>query len=305
MYLNQFASDLKPLDLTQGEEFENLLASARDLGIGADPRVTCVSRHRVVNGVRLHFLEWGDPAAPPILLVHGGGQTAHSWDLVSLALASRFHVVAMDMRGHGDSEWPRDGEMATRAIGEDIAALAADLELDRPVIAGHSLGGLGTMFALVADPQLARRAAFVDTSPQMEPNEQERPRVAREEVTFDSVDDFVDEVVKRETGRSREHVRRTARYNIMQRTDGKWVQKPFRSRTQAPVRAPLAQVRQLELPVLLLHGAESTNLSADRAERFAAAMPDCQIVHVPDCGHNVHSQNTPGFLAAFVPFVTA
>ena len=307
MYLNTFSTNLGPLDLTRTDEFQNLLASARDLGIEVDPTVRYVSGNRVVNGLRIHFLEWGDPGLPPLVLVHGGGQSAHSWDLVSIVLAKHFHIVALDMRGHGDSEWPRDGDMATPKIGEDVAALTADFGFDRPAMMGHSLGGLSVMYALIANPALASRAVFVDVAPHIEGAISRGTGFAPEEFEFDSVEAFVAEVVRRETGRSAEHLMRTARYNLMQRSDGKFVPKRYRNQIRGnPMRPTLeATVAAVRCPALLLHGEQSTSLSADTATKFASALSAGQLVHVPNCGHNIHSQNTPGFLAAVIPFVTS
>ena len=196
------------LDLQTADEFKDLLASARDLGIEVDPRVRYASGNCVVNGLRIHFLEWGDAALPTLVLVHGGGQSAHSWDLVSLALANRFHIVALDMRGHGDSEWPRDGDMATPRIAEDVTELIAELGLERPTLIGHSLGGLAVMYALIAQPSLGRRAVFVDVAPHIEGANPRPNGLAPDPFEFDSVEAFVAEVVRRDTGRSAEHLMR-------------------------------------------------------------------------------------------------
>ncbi len=92
MYLNTFAPGLTPIDLS--EDLQSLLDSAHDLGIEAALPRRYRSANQILNGLRLHYLEWGDPDAPPVMLLHGGNQSAHSWDLVSLVLASRFHVLA-------------------------------------------------------------------------------------------------------------------------------------------------------------------------------------------------------------------
>src|SRR5262249_39849234 len=145
MYLNTFAQGLDPIDMTGTEEFDSLLQSASDLGIDVTLPVRYTSRNLVVNGLRFQTLEWGDSSSPPILVLHGGNQTSHSWDLVSLVLAPRYRVVAIDQRGHGDSEWPRDGEISTEAMADDARSIVNTLELKNPIVMGHSMGGQVTM----------------------------------------------------------------------------------------------------------------------------------------------------------------
>ncbi|MEE9280793.1 MAG: hypothetical protein V3V67_11520, partial [Myxococcota bacterium] len=86
MHLNEFSDSVAALDMTQFDEFRSLLESASDLGIPHSPDARYVSRNVVVRHQRFHLLEWGEPGAPPLLLLHGGNQSAHSWDLVSLHL---------------------------------------------------------------------------------------------------------------------------------------------------------------------------------------------------------------------------
>src|SRR6202041_3409524 len=95
--------------------------------------------------MRFHFLEWGRADAAPIVLLHGGHQSAHSWDLVSLYLAQRYRVLALDQRGHGDSEWPRDVEYSNSAMARDAEAFIEALGLRRPILMGHSMGGRNSL----------------------------------------------------------------------------------------------------------------------------------------------------------------
>src|SRR6202011_3123778 len=133
---------LSPLDMADSPEFASLLQSATDLRIPHGVDVRYASRQTVVRGLRFHFLEWGRPDAPAILLLHGGNQSAHSWDLVSLSLSDRYHVFALDQRGHGDSEWSRDLDYSVEAKAADGLAFLDDLALRSPIIVGHSMGGL-------------------------------------------------------------------------------------------------------------------------------------------------------------------
>src|SRR5580658_10641389 len=152
MYLNRFADTTDKLDMTQSEEFRLLLASAADLGIPHAPGVPYRSRNIVLRQMRFHFLEWGQEDAPPIVLLHGGHQSAHSWDLVSLNLAQRYRVLALDQRGHGDSEWPRDVEYSNHAMSLDAEAFIAALGLERPILMGHSMGGRNALLLTRRDP---------------------------------------------------------------------------------------------------------------------------------------------------------
>src|SRR5439155_9280637 len=140
------------LDMTTSAEFASLLQSAADLGIPHSPDVRYVSRHTVVRGQRFHFLEWGQDRADTVLLLHGGNQSAHSWDLVSLHLADRYHVFALDQRGHGDSEWSRDQDYSIEAKAADALAFVDDQGIESPLIMGHSMGVRVTMNLTLTRP---------------------------------------------------------------------------------------------------------------------------------------------------------
>ena len=135
----------------------------------------------------------------------------------------------------------------------------------------------------------------------------------RENQEFDDLEHFVRSVRKYDPYRSREHIERTVKYNMLQRADGKFVSKcDYNPRRLGLMhgRSPqdnvtLDDVRGFDLPVLLVRGANSTILEAEAADRFAAALPQGRLVTVPDCGHNVHGQNTKGFIAAVGPFLEA
>ena len=317
MYLNEFAQDLEALDMTDAEEFRSLLQSASDLAIPHQAGVRYVSRNTVVQRQRFHFLEWGDPGAPPLVLLHGGNQSAHSWDLVSLHLAGRYRVLALDQRGHGDSEWARDAAYGIGEMAEDAVAFIGQLGLERPIVMGHSMGGRVTMEVLKRRPGIARAAVFVDVGPEISG---EGTRAIRDfiqrNIEFDDLDEFIERVVEYDPYRTREHITRTVRYNLIQRADGKYITKSdrilkdpafrrARDNDGVPLSIGLDVVRDFDLPALVIRGGDSNVLTEQGADDFAAAMPQGQLRTVPDCGHNVHSQNTSGFLDAVAPFLDA
>lgn len=309
MYLNEFADGLDPRDLSASEEFASLLASARDLGIPHEPGVRYASAHTIVRHQRFHYLEWGARENPPVLLLHGGNQSAHSWDLVSLHLADRYRVVAPDQRGHGDSEWSRESDYTLGALARDAAALIRDRGLERPIVVGHSMGGMVALLLAKLHPELLRALVIVDVAPELS---ERGTAVIRDFVTrnveFDDPEEFLDRVARYDPFRKREHMARTLKYNLLRRADGKYVSKHDRRRLDNPFgdeRVGLECVRVFDFPALVVRGGESAVLEADAAERFAAALPRGRLVTIPACGHNVHSQNTPGFLAAVGPFLEA
>jgi pimeloyl-ACP methyl ester carboxylesterase len=312
MYLNTYASSTQPLDMTQTDEFRSLLASAADLGIPHAPSVPYASHNIVLRQLRFHFLEWGHPDAPPIVLLHGGHQSAHSWDLVSLHLARRYRVLALDQRGHGDSEWPRDVEYSNYNMSLDAEAFINAMGLHKPILMGHSMGGRNAMLLTKRDPSLLRALVIVDVGPELSGRGREViAGFVQTNQEFDNLEHFVENVRKYDPYRSREHIERTVKYNMLQRADGKFVSKcDSTPRRLGLVRGAslqdnitLEDAGAFDLPTLLVRGANSNILVADAAERFRDALPRSTLVTVPDCGHNVHGQNTKGFIAAVGEFL--
>src|SRR5690348_3179578 len=217
MYLNHFADTTEPLDMTRTEEFRSLLASAADLGIPHAPNVPYWSRNIVLRQMRFHFLEWGAADAPPIVLLHGGHQSAHSWDLVSLHLAQHFHVLALDQRGHGDSEWARDVEYSNHTMALDALAFLDAMGLQKPILIGHSMGGRNSMILTKQDPSRLRALVIVDVGPEV--SDRGRAAIAgfvQENQEFEDLEHYVANVRKYDPYRPREHIERTVKYNMLQ-----------------------------------------------------------------------------------------
>jgi pimeloyl-ACP methyl ester carboxylesterase len=312
MYLNIFADGAAALDMTGTDEFRSLLASAADLGIPHAADVAYRSCNIVLRQMRFHFLDWGRADAPAIVLLHGGHQSAHSWDLVSLHLARNYRVLALDQRGHGDSEWARDVVYSNHEMSLDAEAFIGAMGLQRPIVVGHSMGGRNAMLLIRRNQALVRAAVIIDVGPEL--SEKGRAAIAgfvQGNQEFDDLEHFVRNVRQYDPYRSREHIERTVKYNMLERADGKYVSKcdsnPRRLgivRGSGPLEnITLEDAAGFDMPVLLVRGANSNILAPDAAERFAAALPGGTLVTVPDCGHNVHGQNAKGFIGALGEFL--
>ena len=312
MYLNHFAAGATPLDMTATDEFRSLLTSAGDLGIPHQPDIAYRSCNIVLRQQRFHFLEWGAPDAPVIVLLHGGHQSCHSWDLVSLHLAQKYRVLALDQRGHGDSEWARDVDYSNQAMSLDAEAFMDAMGLEKPILMGHSMGGRNSMLLTKRNPARLRALVVVDIGPEISPDGRNAiSSFVRANQEFDDLEHFVQNVRKYDPYRPREHIERTVKYNMLQRADGKFVSKCDSTPRRigfAPGDRPddnisLDDARAFDLPVLVVRGADSNILTADAADRFAATLPRGTLTTVPNCGHNVHGQNTKGFLTAVGDFL--
>ena len=298
--------------MTGLEEFESLKQSAGELGIEVGENHRYLSHNLVFRHQRFHFLEWGDPGNSPLVLLHGTNQSSHSWDLVSLHLSSRYHVFALDQRGHGDSEWSRSAHYTVADMMEDLKALIEALGLDRPVVIGHSMGGMVTLSLAHHAPELMRAAVVIDIGPEVnEKGTQMIREFVGKNVEFDNLEEFLDRVEVYDRYRTREHMARTVKYNLLRRADGRYLTKHDRRRfhnkdAEQPIKgAPsLNDLGKLPFPLLIVRGGDSNVLTDDAAQRFVTGVETARLVTVPDCGHNVASQNTVGFLGVVTPFLS-
>ncbi|HEX9505334.1 MAG TPA: alpha/beta fold hydrolase, partial [Acidimicrobiia bacterium] len=128
-----------------------------------------VIEFRGQGDVRLRADEVGDPGAPPVLLLHGGGQTRFAWGTTAAALADHgWHAYRVDLRGHGESAWPDDGDYRIDAFAADVRAIAAALS-EPPVLVGASLGGVSSLIAIgESAAPVARALVLVDVAPTIE-----------------------------------------------------------------------------------------------------------------------------------------
>src|SRR6516162_8197043 len=151
------------------------------------------------DGDRLEADVAGDRANPPSVLLHGGGQTRHSWGTTLHALADKgWYTLAVDLRGHGDSEWAADGDYTLDAFAGDVLAIRRTFDA-APALVGASLGGVASLAAIGehADEEIARALVLVDVAPRIE--EQGRLRIGffmmeHMESGFGSLDEVADAI---------------------------------------------------------------------------------------------------------------
>ncbi len=122
-----------------------------------------------LDGMRFHYTEWGSPTAPPVVMLHGLNVQCHTWDPIAKELSAEHHVIAMDMRGHGDSDWARSG-YRVHSMARDVHGLIDALGLGPPDLVGHSAGVRVAIAVAGERPETVRRLALSDAGPANSPS---------------------------------------------------------------------------------------------------------------------------------------
>jgi pimeloyl-ACP methyl ester carboxylesterase len=292
------------------ELLEHHRLGAELAGLRIDEFVEAASHHVVLRAMRFHYLDWGTPGRPPILFLHGGGQTARTWDLVCLALRGAYRCLALDQRGHGDSEWSYTMDYLPEAHAGDIAALLDHLGLERVAIVGMSMGCLNGLEFAIRHPERLTAFVAVDAGPTI--------RIAggrsivdfrRRTAMLDSLDDYVAEAVRFNPRRDPRLLRRSLLHNLRRLPDGRWTWKTDQRRDfevdamTARMEALWGRLDAVRCPALVVRGAESDVFLDEHAERFARALPDGRWVRVPGAGHTVQGDNPRGLIEALTTFL--
>jgi len=275
-------------------------------------------------GVRLAADAYGPPDAPPALLLHGGGQTRHAWGTTASVLADHgWRAYTVDLRGHGDSEWPADGDYSLDAFAADIRAMVATLSRT-PVLVGASLGGISSLVAIADSPDpVACALVLVDVAPRMEPAGIQRITdfMTGHPDGFGSLDEVADAVAAYNPHRPRPRNLEGLRKNVRQGANGRWVWhwdprfigngpgassgrgSPDETRSMTDQDRLEEAARSVTVPTLLVRGRVSDLLSEDGARQLLQLIPHARLTDVAGAGHMVAGDRNDLFNEAVVGFL--
>jgi pimeloyl-ACP methyl ester carboxylesterase len=298
------------------EEFRaHLELSAATAGVSLPDLALPAAHHVLLGRMRFHYLDWGTRGRPPVLFLHGGGLNAHTWDIVCAALKPERHCLALDQRGHGESEWSPEMDYATESHAADLGAFVDALGLDRFVLVGMSLGGVN---ALAWAGQHSRRLAglvVIDVGPEVRTEGVRKIAAFTSEATpLDSVEQYVERALSFNPRRNRELLRRSLLHNLRRMPDGRWMWKyDQRHRGRAPDPAAYARRRELlwravdgvECPTLVVRGGQSDVFHDEDAEQLAGRLRHGRWVRIEGAGHTVQGDNPAGLLIALREFLAA
>ena len=272
-----------------------------------------------VGGVRIAADRLGDPLAPAVVFLHGGGQTRRSWGRAAAAVAERgWQAVTVDLRGHGESDWSKDGDYRVTSFAGDVIEVLRHLP-PRPVLVGASLGGFTAMIiAGELSPAMVRAVVLVDIVPNMDPSGASRIHSFMNDRMmsgFDSLDEVADMIQEYNPHRGRPTDLDGLRTNLRRR-DGRWywhwdpkfidgtsARPPIEVTEVDRMHAAVEAILETGVPMLLVRGQMSDLVTKERADEFIARFPAIDFVDVGGAGHMVAGDRNDHFAGAVVEFL--
>jgi pimeloyl-ACP methyl ester carboxylesterase len=261
-----------------------------------------------LNGLRFHYRDWGSPEAPPLVLLHGFTGNAGHGDTVARAMADRYRVLALDQRGHGESDWAPDQNYLAATVNEDFAAFVAALQLGRFAIVGFSFGGHVAFSYAAAHPDRVERLVLVESSAGPSTPAFDAHIAAMKGLPWEF--NTPDEAVRSFAAAGlapfapEQELRHWVETGLKQQPDDSWTWRLDPVMWQGGSSVHLTQTEdvmwrllpRVTCPTLLVRGAETMAFPLDRAERMAAVMPDARVASLPRAGHWPALDNPIGFV---------
>jgi pimeloyl-ACP methyl ester carboxylesterase len=226
-------------------------------------------------------------------------------------LKDHYRCVALDQRGHGDSEWSPVVDYGADTQRKDIEGFIASIQLRTPVLIGQSMGGLNSIAYAIQHSREIKGLVVVDVGPEINAAGAQRIREFASTPELDSPDEFLVRAVKFNPLRDPAVLKRSLFYNLRQTPTGKWTLKHDQRRaSEDAARIAAAQreriardIKEIACPTLIIRGALSEVLTDEGAEKFARSLPNGRWVRVENAGHNIQGDNPSGLLDALNPFL--
>jgi esterase len=264
---------------------------------------------RVHSGdVSIHFRKLGSRGQTPMLIVHGLSYFSYDWLEVAQALSVDRQVVAMDMRGFGDSQWSEAKDYSVPTMAQDIVNLLDHLGWKRALLAGHSMGGRSTTYVAAKHPARVAGLLLVDYTPENAPAGTKRTTatVGNLPDTFPSIETAMQYFGKSDRARFEAYLRKSGDHYVLKRDS--YFRDQFRHVLQTGERPKLGVdmwqlIGEVHCPILSLRGARSDMYAPETAQKMKAANPRLQVVEVQGAGHDIAGDNPKGLVAALQPFL--
>jgi pimeloyl-ACP methyl ester carboxylesterase len=261
-----------------------------------------------VNGLRLHVLETGEasPGRPAIILLHGIARHAHTFDHIARDFARSYRVLAVDMRGHGDSDWSPEGAYLVQDYVKDLEGLIDQLRLQNVTLLGNSTGGRVAQVYAGIHPGRVDKLVVEDVGPERPQNIADAfaRRVEQEKNGWASEDELVAQLVTQNRRTPEPLLRTYAHFGLKRREDGRLIWKRDPNLVKGFIETELwDSVRRITAPTLYVIGGGSRIVPPDTREKLKDTLPRVRIVVMPDLGHYPDEEDTAGFMKIVQEFL--
>jgi pimeloyl-ACP methyl ester carboxylesterase len=265
-----------------------------------------------VNGINLHYLDWGNEGKPKVLLLHGLRGHSHSWDDVSAEFSPDFHILALDQRGRGESDWAPGGDYSSESFVADLEGFCEAVGFDSFILIGHSMGGRNSMAFAGNNADKIEKLVIIDIGPDVDPKGAARMTQEIKDVPeeFDSFEDVFAYQSKQNRFCSEPVLRRRLNYATRELPNGKFgwrydleIREQRRNNSGAKQPDLWLNLPGIKCPVLIVRGAETDTLGLETAEKMVEVLPNGKLVHVDRAAHMVFEENPEGFIAVLHDFL--
>jgi esterase len=263
-------------------------------------------RFVTLNGLRIHYLDWGSEGKPPLILLHGIGRVAHSFDHIAPHFRDSYHVIAMDLRGHGDSSWSPEGAYLVEDYVKDLEAFIGQSHWSNVTLLGNSTGGRVVQVYAGMHPERMARLVVEDVGPQRtnEIASAFARRVAEEDKGWAAEDELVASLMRTGGSISEDLQRNYAHFGSKVREDGRLVWKRDPNLVKGFVPTDLWRfVSHIRCPTLYILGGASKIVPPETQQQLKDTLPDCQIVILPGLGHYPHLEAPEEYLKQVEAFL--
>jgi pimeloyl-ACP methyl ester carboxylesterase len=265
-------------------------------------------KFRGPEGLWLSCIDYGGEGGVPVLMMHGAAAHSRWWDFTALALTDRFHVLALDRRGHGDSEWAEPGHYEIEDYTADTHAVISAWGLGKPLLVAHSGGGLPSILYAARHPENVKALALLDTRPVYDEEmvARMRNREDRPARTFASLQEARRSfrLTPPTVGAPPEMVEQLSLHSFRQLPDGKWINKLDR-RTGRRLHAfdGIQWMRKVSCPVLVVRAGQSTMTTREALEQLAGAARLGTLIEIPAADHQLILDSVPEVIAILREFL--
>ncbi len=275
---------------------------------------TAVTDHTItLNGLSFHYRDWpsAKAGAQDLLLLHGFTGHGRFWDSFAQVMSADYRVLALDQRGHGETQWAGPEQYGVDYMVGDLEAFVAALGLDQFVLLGLSMGGRNAIHYAGARPDALERLVIVDIGPETATAGSARIRdgVQANDI-FESPEAAVQQGLKNSPNADEAQVRHRISNNVMQLDDGSWTYRydkalrdPNNPRPRPTPEEGWALVGKIAVSTQLIRGEVSDVLAAEVASKMVETIDDCQFVEVAGSGHSVPMERPQAFLEAVRTFL--